>query len=155
MPLLDHFNPPLSLVRSWVSFHSMWCGVLVRRLNRMLPRPRFFAETNMHLGASVAGDVAEFDREPGSGHMGLAMVPSTRPAQLSIEAVFPDDIEVRVMDTRDGARLAAVIELASPGNKDRSEARRSFVDKCAAYLERGIGLMMIDTVTNRPGNLHD
>lgn len=54
-----------------------------------------------------------------------------------------------------GPTLVAAIELVSPGNKDRDDARRAFAVKCASYLQRGIGLIVVDTVTSRHGNLHD
>jgi hypothetical protein len=49
----------------------------------------------------------------------------------------------------------AAIELVSPGNKDRPEVRRAFSAKCAAYLTRGVGLVVVDVVTNRQANLHN
>ena len=76
-------------------------------------------------------------------------------ATHTVPAVFPDDIELRVYDTRDGAVLVSVIELVSPRNKDRAEARDAFAAKCAAYLQLGIGLLVIDIVTNRHANLHN
>ncbi len=51
--------------------------------------------------------------------------------------------------------LVAAIELVSPGNKDRDEVRQAFVAKCASYLQRGIGLLVVDVVTSRQANLHD
>jgi hypothetical protein len=45
--------------------------------------------------------------------------------------------------------------LISPGNKDRPETRRAFVAKCIGYLMRGIGLIVVDIVTNRLSNLHN
>jgi hypothetical protein len=47
-----------------------------------------------------------------------------------------------------------VIELVSPATKDRPETRRAFAAKCAAYLQRGVGLLVVDVVTERGGNLH-
>jgi hypothetical protein len=67
---------------------------------------------------------------------------------------FPDEIEVPVYDAEDDRRLLAVIELVSPSNKHDEAERRSFAGKCAAYLKRGVGLIMVDVVTNRRGNLH-
>ena len=71
-----------------------------------------------------------------------------------LRAVFPDSIEVQVFDTRDGAVLVAVVELVSPGNKGRPEMRQAFAAKGAAYLQRGIGLMVVDVVTNRQADLY-
>lgn len=47
------------------------------------------------------------------------------------------------------------IELVSPANKDRPEARDAFVAKCESLLAAGIGLLMVDVVTNRRANLHE
>ena len=49
----------------------------------------------------------------------------------------------------------AAIELISPGNKDRVGKRRLFAAKCATYLSRGIGLILVDVVTSRAANLHE
>jgi len=49
----------------------------------------------------------------------------------------------------------AAVELVSPGNKDRPDTRRAFAAKCASYLQMGIGLVIIDVVTERSGNMHD
>ena len=70
-------------------------------------------------------------------------------------AVFPDDFEVQVFSNMGGPTLVAAIELVSPANKDRDETQRTFAAKCAAYLQRGIGLVVVDIVTNRHANLHD
>jgi hypothetical protein len=70
-------------------------------------------------------------------------------------AAFPDDIEVQVFKTSGGANLVAAVELVSPGNKDRPEVRRAFASKCVAYLQRRIGLVIVDVVTERLANLHN
>jgi hypothetical protein len=51
--------------------------------------------------------------------------------------------------------LAGAIELISPANKDRPEHRDAFVSKCAAYLQQGVGLMIVDVVTERSADLHE
>src|SRR5438105_12257152 len=70
-------------------------------------------------------------------------------------AIFPDDFAVKVFSSVAGPKLVAAIELVSPGNKDRDETRRAFAAKCVAYLQRGIGLIVVDIVTSRRANLHD
>jgi hypothetical protein len=52
-------------------------------------------------------------------------------------------------------QAVATIELVSPSNKDRRETRRAFTAKCASYLQQGIGLIVVDIVTERQANLHD
>src|SRR3954447_11479186 len=141
MPILDHFHPPLYPTHAWKSFHMRWAAVIADTLDRQLP-PRFFAEVHTHLGTQVSSDVVEFERtaEPGEPNGdgpagGVAVQPWAPPAAtMVLPFVYPDDLEVRVRDERDDARLVAVVELVSPRNKDRPEARRGFAAKCAAYL---------------------
>jgi hypothetical protein len=162
MPLQDHFHPPLFPQRSWESFHSRWANSIADALQQVLPR-RYFAEVQIHLGTSVEADVAEFERcsepeeGPRNGPAGAVALKTWMPpaATMVLPAVFPDDLEVQVRDERDDARLVAVVELVSPRNKDRAESRRAFAAKCAAYLQRGIGMVIVDIVTSRHGNMHN
>jgi hypothetical protein len=164
MPLRDHFRPPLVSRYPWESFHRAWAVEIVAYLNRLLPR-RYLATVHAHLDTQVAAEVAEFERpaEPGeestngpAGEGGVAVQTWAPPATtMVLPAVYPDDLEVRVRDMRDDARLVAVVELVSPSNKDRPEARYAFAAKCAAYLQRGVGLVTADIVTGRNFNLHN
>jgi hypothetical protein len=162
MPLLDHFHPPLSLERRWESFHAAWSGSLADALNRILPAG-YFAEEQTHAGAGIEIDVATRERDAGTtGARANGPSTATLPAQVwsppapaaTIPAVFADDFEVRVFNTDTGPRLVAAIELVSPRNKDRAEARRAFATKCASYLHQGISLIVLDIVTERHANLH-
>ena len=76
-------------------------------------------------------------------------------AALTMPVVFPDDIEVHIRDELDDARLVAVVELVSPRNKDRPASRLAFAAKTAAYLQRGVGLIILDIITGRRFNLHN
>jgi hypothetical protein len=69
-------------------------------------------------------------------------------------SVITDVVEVLVFDGSAGPVLAGAIELVSPANKDRAAHRDAFVSKCAAYLQQGIGLVVVDVVTDRRSNLH-
>ena len=161
MPLLDHFHPPLQGHRHWEGFPGRWAAALADGLNDRLPE-EYFAEFQVTLGTRIEVDVATFTEEavkaPGSG--GVAQAVQTRlwtpPTPVAVmPAVFPDDFEVKVFSSGTGPILVAAIELVSPGNKDHAETRRAFAVKCAAYLQRGIGLMVVDIVTSRHANLHD
>lgn len=162
MPLLDHFHPPIAPMRPWESFHAFWATAIAQGLNRVLPS-RYFAVIQTHLGSRIEADVAEFEianageSETVNGSGGGVAVETWAPpvATWTIPMVFPDDLEVQVFDTRDGARLVGVVELISPGNLDRPEVRRAFAAKCAGYLHRGIGLMIVDIVTSHHFNLHN
>ena len=53
-----------------------------------------------------------------------------------------------------GRRLVAAIEIVSPANKDRPEHRNVFVAKCAALLQKGVAVSIVDLVTVRHFNLY-
>ncbi len=69
--------------------------------------------------------------------------------------VFPDSIETLVYSSEAGPRLVAAVELVSPANKDRPETRRAFAAKCATYLQDGVGMIVVDIVTDRRANPHN
>ena len=163
MPLLDHFHPPLLGHRHWEGFHGWWAAAIAGSLNEHLLPADYFAEFQVTLGTRVEVDVGTFNEGNGSDASrsdGAATAVQTRvwapPTPVAVlPAVFPDDFEVKVFNNLAGPTLVAAIELVSPGNKDRDEMRRAFAAKCAAYLQRGIGLVVVDIVTSRHANLHD
>jgi hypothetical protein len=162
MPLLDHFHPPLLGHRHWEGFHGWWAAAIAGSLNEHLLPGEYFAEFQVTLGTRVEVDVATFTEEvrESPGPNGAATAVQTRvwapPTPIAVfPALFPDDFEVQVFSSMAGPTLVAAIELVSPGNKDREETRRAFAAKCAAYLQRGIGLIVVDIVTSRHANLHD
>ena len=159
--LLDHFHPPIGQRRSWEGFHGLWAASLVEKLNRDVLGEEFYADMQVHIGSQVEIDVAAFEERLSDtvdrGRTTAALAPVWTPpaTNLVLPAVFPDDIEVQVFATATGATLVGAIELVSPGNKDRLETRRAFAAKCVAYLTHGIGLIVVDIVTNRLANLHN
>jgi hypothetical protein len=159
MPLLDHFHAPMSERRNWEGFHGLWAAAIVEKLNHDVLAEEFFADMQVHIGGQVEVDVATLEEVPrgGTGISADGAAPDWLPpeAPLAMPAVFPDEIEVQVYATAAGAKLVAAVELVSPGNKDRPETRRAFAAKCASYLTRGIGLVVVDVVTNRLANLHN
>lgn len=131
MPLLDHFHPPLVGRRHWKSFYSSWISTISAMLNRSLPSD-YFAEMRVRVRPRV-----EANEVPLSA------------ADLTLPATFPREFGVNVYETSGGPTLVAAIELVSPGNKDRDETRRAFAAKCATYIQRAIGLVVVDIVTSR------
>ncbi len=161
MPLLDHFHAPLGASRRWESFHSSWATKISDALTERWLPPNYIAEEYAHVGPSVEIDVATFEQadEAAEDEGAVATLgPKTWSpplADATISAVFLDTFEVRILSTDAGPKLVAAIELVSPGNKDRAAERRAFAAKCASYLSQGIGLIVVDIVTNRRANLHN
>jgi len=157
MPLLDHFHAPLFPQRRWESFHARWAGTILDYLVARLRPPRFFAEMQIHLGTRIEAEFEKngFVQESRNGTGGGLQLATSPPVTFVMPMVFPDDIEIQVLDGDESRRLLGVIELISPANKDREEHRRAFASKCLAYLQKGVGLIIIDTVTSRSGCLHN
>ena len=125
--------------------------VVVQQLGKVLPA-RYVAAPRVHLGAEVEIDVATFDREdadtrnvaPDRGGPATAVWAPAEPT-LAVETELADfdEYEVRVYDVRRGRRLVAAIEIISPANKDRAEDRQQFTAKCAALLQQGVSLVLV------------
>jgi hypothetical protein len=161
MPLRDHFHPPLVNRRHWEGIHSAWINAMVRRLSEQLP-PRYLAEPQVHLGAFVEPDVANFeDQTPGlavssdgNGVATAVWAPPQPTSTLAVDFAGRDVYEVRILDEARALRLVAVVELVSPRNKDRPESRRDFAVKVASYWQERIGVVVIDVVSSRHTNLY-
>jgi len=151
MPLRDHFHPPLHPRRHWHSFHHAWATCIAFDLNRQLPAG-YFAEPNVQFGIEI--DVATYE-EAGASRPAEAGWQPPGPALTAPISLVTDVVEVAIFQEEGGYTLAGAIELASPSNKDRPASLAAFVSKCAAYVQQGIGLAMVDIVTERSGNLHD
>ncbi|OWK38473.1 DUF4058 domain-containing protein [Fimbriiglobus ruber] len=149
MPLLDHFHPPLSERRHWHSFHNSWATYLASQLNAVLPEG-YFAEANVQYRVEI--DVAAFE-EPGptSPVDGWAPPPPQASVPLDLAGAV---VEVGIFSRSGGPTLAGAVELVSPSNKDRPAHRDALMSKCATCLRAGIGLVLVDVVTERPADLH-
>jgi hypothetical protein len=163
MPLLDHFHPPLSERRPWESFHATWCSTLADHLNRDILPAGYIALEQVNPGASIEIDVGTFadeaDQRTAGRNGGTATLPRTvwtpSAPPLILPAAFPERFTIEVHSTEGDRTLVGALELVSPGNKDRASKRRLFAAKCATYLARGVGLVILDIVTSRHGNLHN
>ena len=154
MPLRDHFHGPLYSNRHWESFHSAWATCLSSYINARLPKG-YFAEPNVKFG--IEFDTASFEEREhlDSSPTATAVWAPPAPAVRVPMAVLTDIIQVDIYEMSGGYTLAGAIELVSPANKDRPASRDAFVSKCAAYIQQGIGVVIVDVVTGRTANLHN
>ena len=164
MPLRDHFRPPVWKLASWEGFHGGWPMCMVQQLSPLLPN-EFTAEPRVHLGSYYEIDVCAYeddepkmrwfshDRDAG----GIATATSAPPdPTLTVDADLAEQYayEVLVFDQSRARQLVAAVEIVSPANKDRPENRRAFVTKCAALLQQGVCVSLVDLVTTRGFNLY-
>jgi Protein of unknown function (DUF4058) len=164
MPLRDHFRPPLANRRSWDRLHGQWPAMIVIALNRLLPE-RYVAGPRIHLGSALEIDVATYDtndagfrsagRSENEGRVATAVWAPPRPTlAIATDPPGQDTYEVLVYDSESGQRLVAAVEIVSPANKDRPDHRRAFIAKCAALLQEGVCVAIVDLVTTRTSNLY-
>ena len=158
MPLYDHFHPPWSVWRPWEGFHGAWATAIAFHLNSGVLPAEYFAMPLLEVAGRVEVDVGTFqqgEREaPGATAVAGTWAPPQPTLTLPLEIAEADTFEVQVLRNFGGPQLRAAIELVSPGNKDRSAARRTFAAKCAGYLRKGVSVIVIDIVTERLANLH-
>ena len=160
MPLRDLFHPPVENIASWEEVHGAWPATLAYRLNAALP-PQYRCGLKVHVGPLVEVDVATFERdiatEPhddaGTG-IGRSWESESPTLLLETDELAPAEYEVRVYDSSHARRLVAVVELVSPGNKDRPQSRKAFVDKCHALLQQDVCVVIVDIVTNYTSTLY-
>jgi hypothetical protein len=151
MPLRDHFRPPLDNVHSWEELHGGWPMVIVQHFRKTLPAG-YVAEPHVQSGSYVVIDMAA--EESNSGVATAVWVPPQ--PTVAIETTLPDndEYEVRIYDDKRRQHLVAAIEVVSPANKDRPEHRNVFVGKCAAMLQKGVAVSIVDLATVRNFNLY-
>ena len=162
MPLRDHFRPPVISRHSWEGFHAQWPAMLVLRLFPVLPEG-YTAEPRVRLGRYYELDIGGFEGDEsgrtwsGSDSGGVATAPYVAPhPTLTVEVDLGEqyEYEVLVFDDERDRTLVAAVEFVSPANKDRPEHRQAFVTKCAALLQKGVCVSIVDLVTVRQFNLY-
>jgi hypothetical protein len=110
----------------WSSFHNHWIVRLVEHLNGgVLPVGFHARPTELVIGIEpdllLLQDADSPENGPGAAQaLGEATLTAVVPA--------PADLPLAgIYSAYDSSRLVAAIELVSPGNKDRAEARTAFV----------------------------
>ncbi|MFO0850579.1 MAG: DUF4058 family protein [Gemmataceae bacterium] len=169
MPLLDHFRPPMTDIVDWETFHAAWAHETMRHLHEAVLPPRYAARTFVHFGRQIEVDVAAVENSPNAepgragsnGHGGAAVLaapaiytPPSPPLSAVATVAAEGQVEIQVRKNVGGWKLVAAIELVSESNKDRPAHRRAFAIKCASYLQAGVAVVVVDTVTSYRAELH-
>jgi hypothetical protein len=159
MPLLDHFNPPLNRTHPWRGFHGAWAAAIARLLNQGVLPDGYYAVPLIDQAGPVEIEFAALrGPEAAVAAPGVATLkvwsPPAPALSVAVELPTADAVEVQVFADEGDPRLAAAVELVSPRNKDRNQARQAFAVKCVGYLQQGSGVVVVDTVTTRRANLN-
>ena len=130
-------------------FHQRWISALADALNTGGLPPGYFAMSEQDAKGPIP-DVLALKAPP--------LVPPTGPAGVAVLDTPPRARVVsrgentagyarradRITVYLDGGELVAVIEIVSPGNKDSTNALRTFVRKAGRLVRQGIHLLVVD-----------
>jgi hypothetical protein len=144
MPLHDWTDE-----RGWDSVHPFWLAYLVEWIQPRLPEGyRAF------LGGIPALTVVSGNGKPDISVRQLGPQP-TAEAVTSGTGVLEPDLEASVAIRLDPqpavhidlhGQLIAAVELVSPRNKDRADAKETYAGRYLGYLRLGVHLMLVDVL---------
>jgi hypothetical protein len=140
-------------------FHTVWTGSLRTALNDGLLPEGYYALAEQHAGRSIADVLTLHTSQPEeelppppttTGGTAVAEAPPRmRHKQVFSQAALRRTLAIRHVS---GHRLIAILEIVSPGNKDRPENVEQLVLKLALALNHGVHAVLIDLL---PPGLHD
>jgi hypothetical protein len=131
-------------------FHQVWTIALRNALNTGGLPPGYFAMADQVISGPTP-DVITLKRHgkskprPATSSVAVAEAPPkarfiTRAAEEDLYAKKANRIAIK----HHQGEVVAIIEIVSPGNKNSQHALRSFVEKAAELLRKGIHLLIVD-----------
>jgi hypothetical protein len=149
MPLHDWADE-----RGWDSVHPLWMTYLIEYI-----QPRLPDGYKAFLGGVPALTVATANGKPDVGVRRWA--PEQPAAEVTTDtAVLEPDVELNAAIRLDPQRavhidfhgqLVAAIELVSPRNKDRADAKGTYANRYLGYLRLGVHLLLVDVLPKPRG----
>ena len=148
---------------SFHDFHVAWIAELRRVLNSGLLPDGYYAQAEQVAGQVIADVLALEDlhqsrstagiggNEPGSWNEATAGVSVvTAPPRVTLSDTVTEAMLLAarrrqlIIRHTTGDRIVALLEIVSPGNKEKRGALEAFVDKAIAALDLGYHLLVID-----------
>jgi hypothetical protein len=133
------------------NFHLRWVAAIMDRLNAGLLPAGYFAMAEQMIGQPEA-DVVTLQRADQSksdnSSRGTAVAPKSRKTRYVMP--LPRDEERyarranRIAVHHELGEVVAVIELVSPGKKDRKRSFQDFINKAIDLLQQKVNLLLID-----------
>lgn len=149
MPLHDWADE-----RGWDSVHPLWLTYLLEYVQGKLPDGY-----KAFLGGVPALTVDAIEGRPDVNVRQWALGPSAERAAADT-AVLEPDAEVSAVIRLDPqravhidfhGRLVAAIEIVSPRNKDRADAKDTYANRYLGYLRLGVHLLLVDVLPRPRG----
>jgi len=149
MPLHDWTDE-----RGWDSVHPVWLTYLLEYVQERLPQGY----------KAFLGGVPSLTVDSGHGKPDVSVrqwgPESVAESVTSGTGVLEPDLEVNVAFRLDPQRalhidfhgqLVAALELVSPRNKDRADAKETYSNRYLGYLRLGVHLMLVDVLPRPKG----
>ena len=142
------------------NFHYRWIAAIMDRLNAGLLPSGYFAMAEQIIGGPETDVVAlQTSTRPKSkvGSNGGVTLAPFQPKTRFVMRVPPEQERYarkanRIAIHHELGEVVAVIEIMSPGNKDRRRSFRTFVDKAIDLMQQQVNLLIIDPF---PPGRHD
>ena len=167
-------DPPAATVDDWTrvdagtfhAFHQAWVTYISEGLNDGGLPPGYYAHQERRFGSVTAaageGDLLALEMPPGEawepGNGGGSVLLEAAPkaavetdlSDLTEEAYYADRANRLTLKREIDHRVVALIEICSPGNKDRRESVDRFTRKVVDAMEDGIHFVLIDLLPPGP-----
>lgn len=140
-------------------FHTVWISQIRTALNEGLLPEGYYALAEQHAREAIADVLALHsstlergarDWLPDAGGVAVADAPPRTRRRQTIQTetlIRRRSLAIRHVS---GHRLVALIEIVSPGNKDRARHVAEFAGKVAEALEIGVHVLMVDLIPPSP-----
>jgi hypothetical protein len=149
MPLHDWTDE-----RGWDSVHPFWLAYLVEWIQPRLPEGyRAFLGGVPALTVAAGNgkpDVSARQWEPGPPAEQVTSDTAVPEPDLEVSVAIRLDPQPAVLVDLHG-QLIAAIELVSPRNKDRADAKETYTSRYLGYLRLGVHLMLVDVLPRPKG----
>jgi hypothetical protein len=149
MPLHDWADE-----RGWDSVHPLWMTYLIEYI-----QPRLPDGYKAFLGGVPALTVATANGKPDVGVRRWGPEQPAAAAAVGTAVLEPDQeqsVAIRLDPQRAvhidlHGQLVAAIELVSPRNKDRADAKETYTNRYLGYLRLGVHLLLVDVLPKPRG----
>ena len=134
------------------NFHVLWMSSITNRLNAGLLPAGFFAMAEQIVGRPET-DVVTLQTgarpKPSVASNGGVAIAPVRPKTRFVLPIPPEKERYarkanRIAIHHELGEVVAVIEIVSPGNKDRKRSLQTFADKAVDLLQQQVNLLIID-----------
>jgi hypothetical protein len=149
MPLHDWTDE-----RGWDSVHPLWLTYLLEFVQERLPEgyKAFLGGVPSLSVDAGAGKPDVSVRQWGKKPLGEAAASSTSVVEPDLEASVSIRLDPqRAVHIDYHGQLIAAIEVVSPRNKDRADAKETYSNRYMGYLRLGVHLMLIDVLPRPKG----